>query len=417
MKAVLFSIGTRGDIEPFLAIAVLLRAKKWEVLCVFPEQFRELVEQMGFAFKGFSSAFLEMLEGSDTKMLMGGQGSLFKRLKLLISISKTGLKLATEMVAQQHQIQETEKPDLICYHPKCNYALVWGMQNPGRTILISPIPFMAHPINHLTALGNNYGKWINRCSFWLTNTVKAIVLSNQAKKYLDKKPGNIFSVSAIKKAMLEQEKTLYMISPSLFPKPDYWPACAKVVGYYERDKTMDWKPDQTLIDFLNYSEKIIFITFGSMSNSDPEGKTKMILDILQKHNIRAIINTSWGGLKVEENHPDNVYFVQNVPYDWIFPKMYAVIHHGGSGTTHTALKYGCPCLIIPHIIDQFYWNRTIAALKLGPLGVPIRDLSERNFELKLLDLLYNSDYKINAVAISEKMKIESDMDKLYDLLT
>ena len=180
MKAILFSIGTRGDIEPFLAIAHLLNGKKWDVLCVLPEQFRETVESMGLSFKGFSKEFLELLDGKDAKMFMGGRGSIFKRLAILIRMSRAALRLSREIIDLQHRIQLEENPDRVIYHPKCNYALIWAMAHPGKTIMVSPIPFMAHSIDHLTALGNNYGKFLNRLSFRATNTMIAIVLKRTA---------------------------------------------------------------------------------------------------------------------------------------------------------------------------------------------------------------------------------------------
>jgi sterol 3beta-glucosyltransferase len=417
MKAILFSIGTRGDIEPFLAIAQLLNRKKWDVLCVFPEQFRETVEGMGLSFNGFSREFLELTDGKDAKMFMGGQGSIFKRLGILIRMSRAALRLSKEIIALQHRIQLEEKPDRIIYHPKCNYALVWGMANPGKSIMVSPIPFIGHPIDHLTALGKNYGKFLNRLSFWATNAIKAIVLKNISKQYRKDYNGIKITVSSIKKAMLEKEKTFYTISPSLFPRPVYWPEQAKVVGYYERDKPVNWQPGEELIKFLERHEKIIFITFGSMSNSNPTEKTRIIVDVLKKHNIPAIINTSWGGLEEMSERPENILFVNNIPYDWIFSKMYAVIHHGGSGTTHTALKYACPSLIVPHILDQFYWSKTISTLHLGPEGIPIKDLNEKILEPKLLDLMNNQSYKSKATIISEKIKTENDIEELYEMIT
>jgi sterol 3beta-glucosyltransferase len=416
MKAILFSIGTRGDIEPFLAIAQLLNDKKWDVLCVFPEQFREMVESMGLCFKGFGKEFLELLDGEDAKMFMGGRGSIFKRLAILLRMSKAAIKLSKEIIAVQHRIQLEENPDRIIYHPKCNYALVWGMANPGKSIMVSPIPFMGHPIDHLTALGNNYGKFLNRLSFWGTNAMKAIVLKNVSRPYRKDYKEIKISVSSIKKAMLEKEKTFYTISSSLFPRPGYWPEQAKVVGYYERDKTVNWQPNEDLIKFLKRREKIVFITFGSMSNSNPTEKTRVIVDVLKKHNISAIINTSWGGLEEINERLENILFVNNIPYDWVFSKMYAIIHHGGSGTTHTALKYRCPSLIVPHILDQFYWSKIISRLRLGPEGISIKNLDEKIFERKLLDLMSNQSYKNNATIISEKIKTESNVEKLYDMI-
>ena len=191
---------------------------------------------------------------------------------------------------------------------------------------------------------------------------------------------------------------------------------SKCVGYYELPKTKDWKPDNELLDFIQTHKKIVFISFGSISNPNPEEKTSIILNILKKHKIPAIINTSWGGLIKPNKHPDHIHFVQNIPYDWIFSKVYAVVHHGGSGTTHTALKFGCASLVIPHFIDQFFWNKIVAKLGVGPKGISIKKLNEKDFEFKLLDLLENEGYKKKAILIASKMQNESNTDKLYEMI-
>lgn len=415
MKAILFSIGTRGDIEPFLAIAQLLKEKSWDVICVFPEQFREPVENMGISFQGFSREFLDLMEGKEAKMFMGGQGSIFRRTRFLIKMAKTGMKLSKDFLKFQHSIQKEEKPDRVLYHPKCNFSLIWGMANPGKSILISPIPGTAHTIKHVNVFGN-YGRALNILIAWLGNSLKAIMIKRFSKRFHQDYPGIKITYSSLKKAMLEKEKSLYTISPSLFARPEYWPSPAQVVGYFERDKTANWQPDAELVKFLKRNEKIVFISFGSMSNSDPKEKTRLIVDVLARNHISAIINTSWGGLEKINNHPDHIHFVSNLPYDWIFSKMYAVVHHGGSGTTHTALKYACPCLIIPHILDQFFWKRTVSSLKLGPKGVSIKKLTEQNFESKILDLINNKSYKENATLISKKMQVENCNEKLYDAI-
>jgi len=153
-----------------------------------------------------------------------------------------------------------------------------------------------------------------------------------------------------------------------------------------------------------------------MTNSDPAAKTAAVVDALKKLRIPAIIGISGGGLEPLADVPEHVLFVQNVPYDWLFPQVYAVVHHGGSGTTHTAIKYGCPSLVIPHALDQPFWARTIAAKKLGPAGLPIRKLNDGHFEEKLLDLFTNEEYKVNAVRFSELFARESDRDALYRLI-
>lgn len=415
MKAILFSIGTRGDIEPFLAIAQLLNEKNWDVICVFPEQFREEVEDMGLLFEGFSKEYLELMDAKEARSFMSGEGSFFTRIGYLIKIIRNGKRLERDILNLQHETQKREKPDRVLYHPKCNYSLLWGMVNPGKSILVSPIPGVAHPIKHLTILGN-YGKALNLLSVWLGNVMKATMLKFYSKRYHQDYQKLKLSVSTIKKSMLKKEKTFYAVSNSLFQKPKYWPSAAHVIGYFEREKTQNWQPDIELTNFLAKHKKIVFITFGSMTNLNPKEKTRIIINVLIKNKIPAIINISGGGLEQPIVSPEHIHFVENIPYDWIFSRMYAIVHHGGSGTTHSALKYSCPNLIIPHILDQFFWNNLNSNLNLGPKGIPIKKLSEINFENKLLALMNNDSYKINAQMIGEKMSIESNKDKLYDLI-
>ncbi len=99
-------------------------------------------------------------------------------------------------------------------------------------------------------------------------------------------------------------------------------------------------------------------------------------------------------------------FTNTINYEALFPKVAAVIHHGGSGTTHTALKHACPTMIIPHVIDQFQWNILIHNLGLGPLGSSINKLNKKEFKIAIMDLISNENYKIKAQGISEKIKKE-----------
>lgn len=410
MKIILFSIGTRGDIEPFVAIAQLLQQRDCDVICVFPEQYRETVEKSGLSFKGFSRDILDLMESKEAKIFFGKQGSFLKRIGLLPGMAKHSLKLAKDSLSVQHRIQMEEKPDVILYHPKCNYSVLWGMSTPCKTILVNPT------VDPLTDLGRNYGKFLNKLKFRMVYTMKAVSLKIASRKFKKDYTGTNIRVSLIKKAMLEKEKTIYTLSPSLFSKPAYSPLNTHVAGFYERNKAIDWEPGEKLRQFINENNNILFITFGSMFNPNPKEKTRSIVNVLKKNNIPAIINTSRDGLEEIDTAPGNIFFTNNLPYNWLFPKIYAAVHHGGCGTTHTALKYGLPSLIIPHVLDQFFWEKIISKLKLGPKGISIRKFNEKDFETKLLDLYNNKDYKKNAIAISKKMQVESNKDKLYEII-
>ena len=182
----------------------------------------------------------------------------------------------------------------------------------------------------------------------------------------------------------------------------------QVLGYQEREKATNWSPDPDLEAFIAAHDKILFVTFGSMLNPDPEVKTRIILDVLQDQHIPAIINTAAGGLIQPRGYRNElVYFVSSIPYDWILPRVYAAMHHGGSGTTHLAIKYGCPTMIIPHIIDQFVWNKMIFEAGIGPLGIQIGKINQRNIAPKIMELMHSQNFFEKTKAISDVMLREN----------
>ncbi len=219
------------------------------------------------------------------------------------------------------------------------------------------------------------------------------------------------------KDILRHSKTVYTISPTLFAQADNWERNIRVLGYHKSIRSINWQPDKALTDFMANHSNILFVTFGSMLNPEPEKKTKIILDILEKNKIPAIINTASGGhIKPDKYDRYLIHFVCHIPYSWIFPKVYAVMHHGGSGTTHLALKFGCASLIIPHILDQHVWNKIIYDLGTGPKGIKIGKITEKNIEPKLMELMNDSGFKEKARQIERRMSKEDYSEELYNFI-
>jgi sterol 3beta-glucosyltransferase len=411
MRILVTSIGTRGDMEPFLAIGEILKAKGHEVICQFPEQFRKLAEQSGFGFRTLGPEFMEMLESDTGKFAMGGGGAWWKKMLAFIKLAKLQKENNKLMIQRQRDAVDELKPDRIVHNGKVMYPVIWEVNNKGKTIFISPVPFLHYVKGHThVAFHSNYGTFLNKLTFKLADwgLLKTISASLQWLNITNISKGQI-------KAVLQNHKVIYTISPQLLEKPDYWAENLKVLGFHERDKTIEWQPDEQLLTFLNKHQKIIFITFGSMINPKPEQKTQAILNILERNKIPAIINTSSGGLiKPVDFKSDLIHFVSGIPYDWIFPKMYGIIHHGGSGTTHMTLKHGCASLIIPHIIDQYVWNDIAASKGAGPKGMSIGKLTEQKLEPLVLDLINNKSYKEKAEELGEKMRLEDFREVLYN---
>jgi sterol 3beta-glucosyltransferase len=101
----------------------------------------------------------------------------------------------------------------------------------------------------------------------------------------------------------------------------------------------------------------------------------------------VLLNSSWGGIEIEGTLPDHAFIVQDIPYDWLFSRVSAVVHHGGSGTTHSALRFDHRQLIIPHIADQFLWMRLVHKAGMGPMGFPIKKFSRETLKTRLKSLL------------------------------
>jgi len=411
MKILLISIGTRGDMEPFLAIGEILKEKGHQVICSFPEQFRDLVEDPAVEFASLGTKYIEMLESSLGKDAMGGSGTGLKKFLANIKLARNQTQINKELIIKQFEIIETQNPDRIVYNGKVTYPVIWGLNNRGRNILICPLPYIHYVRDNTHVLfHSNFGPFLNKLTYSFANFGMVITIRITLKWLKIKQK---ITRKQIKSALLSN-KAIYTISPSLFARPYYWNENLKVLGYHKRNKIGNWQPEKELSDFFKKHSKIIFITFGSMSNPEPVRKTEIIANILERNKIPAIINEASGGLaKPDKFNTDLIHFVSQIPYDWIFPKMYGVIHHGGSGTTHLALKYGCATMIIPHIIDQFVWNKIIASIGAGPKGIQIGKLSTKSLEPKMLELVNNGSFKKKAEQVADQMSKENFREEIY----
>ncbi|EAZ82696.1 glycosyltransferase [Algoriphagus machipongonensis] len=420
MRILLVSIGTRGDVEPFLAQAELLKEDGHEIICLFPEQFRKMVEGLGYSFIGFDKRFLEMLESTSGKAVMGGGGG-FKQLKGYLTLIKDSFKIQGLIVQQQRDAIQSTNPDKVLFHAKALYCYLAAMDQPDKFILLSPLPCLTHPCSEFPHIG--LAKWKpispkwNMRSYRLVNFARYLSMAKLLKPFKRKFPKVDFNRRNLLKFENEILKTIYTISPTLFPKPENWPSTAHIPGYYFRNQVKDFQVDENLESWIAQYPKVVLLTFGSMTNPKPKEHTELFLKELVKHKIPTIVNLSWGGLQRIELESDYLYYVEQIPYDWVLPKMYGMIHHGGSGTTHQAAVNGCVQMIIPHIIDQYFWNRLIAKRNLGHLGISIHKINSRDFENALVDFWTNNQYKINASKVALEMKSEAKKEEIIQLIT
>ncbi|KAF9009574.1 glycosyltransferase family 1 protein [Cyathus striatus] len=163
----------------------------------------------------------------------------------------------------------------------------------------------------------------------------------------------------------------YCMSPALVPKPEDWKNNIDVVGFYFLDLASNYQPPDDLAQFLAAGDPPVYIGFGSVVIDDPQALTKTIFEATAQAGVRALVSAGWGGLG-GMNVPSHVFILGNVPHDWLFAneRVSAVVHHGGAGTTAIGLAMGRPTVIVPFFGDQGFWGEMIHQSKAGPKPIP-----------------------------------------------
>lgn len=199
-----------------------------------------------------------------------------------------------------------------------------------------------------------------------------------------------------------------MWSPGLIPKPADWGPEIDIAGFVFLDLASSFKPPETLTKFLEAGEPPVYIGFGSIVVEDPDKFTAMIFEAVQKAGVRALVSKGWGGLGDESNTPENIYMLENTPHDWLFPRVSAVVHHGGAGTTAIGLKCGKPTMIVPFFGDQPFWGAMVAKAGAGAhQAIPYKQLTADELAEGIKQCL-SSEAKEAAEKLAEDIAKEGD---------
>lgn len=421
MKVLLIALGSRGDIEPFLALGQMLKKHDHEVMGVFPAQFEKDTKALGLISQPFSAEFLNIAQTESCKKILAGSGSFVQRLMAYWHVIKALKKAIRATAVHERAMIEQFKPDKVIFNALCYFSMYWSYFHPKQAIQVLSFPFIVHAdkAHHfLTMRGTgDRGPRMNLLSYTIMNALKI----NQIQKIGQRFPLSTLYKSVSNKKLkhhfLHTLPSWYPISKHIFTKPDVWGDHVQITGYLEREPPTEWNMSDDLKQFLARFDKIIMVSFGSMTNDKPEHFTQMILQLAQKHAWAVIFNTASGGFNATGAYPDHIRFVEYIPYKLILPRIYLVIHHGGTGTTHLSIKYGCVSIVIPHILDQFFWADTIHQKKLGPKGIPIFKLTSASLETAILEALASREYKINAEQIALQMQSEPVYSELIQMIT
>ncbi|KAG6239630.1 hypothetical protein E4U48_007384 [Claviceps purpurea] len=199
-------------------------------------------------------------------------------------------------------------------------------------------------------------------------------------------------------------------SPALIPKPNDWGVHIDVSGFCFLDLASSYIPDPDLAEFLETGPPPVYIGFGSIVVEDPNSMTQMIFEAIRLAGIRALVSKGWGGLGAEDcGNPESVFMLGNVPHDWLFERVSAVVHHGGAGTTATGIKAGKPTLVVPFFGDQPFWGAMIAKANAGPEPIPYKDLTAEKLA-EAIKICLEPNTLARAAELGTKIRKEAGTD-------
>lgn len=404
LQIAMLIVGTRGDVQPFVAIGKHLQEYGHRVRLATHSNFEEFVLTAGLEFYplGGDPKILAEYMVKNKGFLPSGPSEIAIQRKQLKAIIYSLLPACTEPFGDSGV---KFRADAILANPPAygHVHVAEALKVPLHiffTMPWTPTSKFPHPLSRVKQpAGYRLSYQVVDSLIWLG--IRGLI-NDFRKKKLKLRPVTYLSGT---QGSITDLPTGYIWSPQLVPKPEDWGPKVDVVGFCFLNLAEDFRPPESLLKWLEAGKAPIYVGFGSLPVQDPQGMTTIIVNALRQTGQRGIINKGWGGLGNLTEPADFVYTLDNCPHDWLFPRCAAVVHHGGAGTTAAGLKAGCPTTIVPFFGDQPFWGERVHARGLGPPPIPVDQFSLA----KLVDAIrtmLNPQIKKNADAIAKAMENE-----------
>ncbi|KAJ7571626.1 hypothetical protein O6H91_01G169700 [Diphasiastrum complanatum] len=404
LQIVMLIVGTRGDVQPFIAIGKHLQEYGHRVRLATHANFREFVMSSGLEFYplGGDPKILAEYMVKNKGFLPSGPSEIATQRKQLKSIINSLLPACIE---PDDETGVPFKAQAIIANPPA-YGHVHVQEALGLPLHIfftmpwTPTNEFPHPLARIkNPAGFKVSYQVVDSLIWLG--IKSLI-NDFRKKKLKLRPVTYLSGAH---GSITNQPTGYIWSPHLVPKPKDWGPRTDVVGFCFLNLASDYKPPEDLVNFLRGGKKPIYIGFGSLPVEDPQFMMDTIIKALDKTQQRGIIIKGWGLTGDVRDPPDFVYLLENCPHDWLFPRCAAVVHHGGAGTTAAGLKAACPTTIIPFFGDQPFWGERVHLRGVGPAPIPIEHFSLDKL-VHAIEFMLDPQVKQKAVELAKCMEGE-----------
>ncbi|MDA7947763.1 MAG: glycosyltransferase, partial [Hyphomicrobiaceae bacterium] len=409
MKIFIVTVGSRGDVQPYVALGKGLKAAGHEVTLCASASFEELVTENGLTYAYMNDEIVRLVQSDVGRSIVENATNVFMMLVLGFKLIKRMTPMQLEMQADSWKAARQSDPDVIIYHPKMHTAPGFAEKLGVPCILALPLPMLV-PTSERAAMGFPawpLGAWYNKLTYALVLKITEAFTRRFVKRWRGEQglPPLPRGHDCLHTAQGEQIPAMHCYSAHVSPRPSDWADWATVTGYWFLDQAENWSPPGELVDFLEAGAPPVYIGFGSISGRSPERTASIVIEALETAGERGILATGWGGLDPGDL-PDAVLTIDAAPHDWLFPRVSAVVHHGGAGTTAAGLRYGKPTIVCPFFGDQPYWGGRVSVLGVGPEPIPQKKLTADKLAAAIKEATGNDVMRRKAEALAEKINAE-----------
>ncbi|KAI8647204.1 hypothetical protein BD408DRAFT_408776 [Parasitella parasitica] len=404
------TIGTRGDVQPYIALCKGLMKEGHRCRIATHDEFKDWIEEHGIEFRSV---------GGDPGELMRicVENNFFS-----VNFVVEGLRLFKDWIDELLTLswKAVQGTEIIIESPSAMIGVHMAEALRVPYFRSFPMPMTrTRSFPHPFATPNNpKGRLYNDMTYVLFDHAIWRAIAARTNSFRQTTLG--LPATSYEKLEVWKIPYLYSFSPSIVPSPLDWLDWIHCTGYWFLDNPQTgWNPDAELKAFIEARDKrpIVYIGFGSIIVSDPLEITRVIIESVLLSDVRAIVSRGWssrhkqGAVDEEANilgrHPGTIMSVQSVPHDWLFPKIRAVVHHGGAGTTAAGLRAGRPTIIKPFFADQFFWGERVEEMGLGRC---IKNLTVDNLSAALRVVSTDANMLKVANRVGQKIRTETGVD-------
>jgi sterol 3beta-glucosyltransferase len=413
MRITILALGSRGDVQPYVALGAGLKQAGFATRLVTFENFEPMVRAQGLDFHPVTGDVQAMLTmGSAANMAEAGNNPI----RFYRAVKESFGSIADDYVTALSADVLLDSDMIINQLPASlfGYDLAEKLGVPYLVASVIPLyrtrawPLVLFPMFSLGGLYNTLTYRVAEQMAW--GMFRSTINQFRAKIGLSKAP----FWGHFGRMMAQRVPVINGFSTHVVPRPEDWGDHVHVTGYWLLDEP-EWTPPPDLVRFLESGDKPVFIGFGSVPTRDADRLTHIILEASRQSGVRVILSSGWANLGQREL-PETIFKIGYVPYPWLLPQMAAVVHHGGAGTTGQALRAGVPSMVVPFGADQFYWGSRVMELGAGHVPIPFKKLSVENLAAALTQMISDEHMKTCAAILGEKLRAENGVTNAVQII-